>query len=222
MPCFCRMRWNCLADLVVHPGHDTVQKLDDRHFRAEPPPDRAELEADDAGADDQELLRHLRRGPARPSMTRCAFRRYRCRAAGPHRSRWRSRSPLVSERLASSVDGLHRNLAGRGDAADAVISVDLVLLEQELDALDVAVNTLAACTSSSPADRVRACDLMPIAAKPWPASSKSSDACSSAFEGMQPTLRHVPPKVGSSRRPPSSCRAVPPGSRRHNRRDRCR
>ena len=37
--------------------------------------------------------------------------------------------------------------------------------------------------------------LMPISAKPCPASSNSSEACSSAFDGMQPTLRQVPPKV---------------------------
>jgi len=30
----------------------------------------------------------------------------------------------------------------------------------------------------------------------WPASSNSSEACSSALEGMQPMLRQVPPKVG--------------------------
>ena len=36
---------------------------------------------------------------------------------------------------------------------------------------------------------------MPICAKLWPASSNSSEACSSAFDGMQPTLRQVPPKV---------------------------
>ena len=36
---------------------------------------------------------------------------------------------------------------------------------------------------------------MPSLAKPWPASSNISEACSSAFEGMQPMLRQVPPKV---------------------------
>ena len=36
---------------------------------------------------------------------------------------------------------------------------------------------------------------MPILPKQWPASSNSSEACSSAFDGMQPTLRQVPPKV---------------------------
>ena len=37
---------------------------------------------------------------------------------------------------------------------------------------------------------------MPILAKAWPASSNSSEACSIAFDGMQPMLRQVPPKVG--------------------------
>ena len=36
---------------------------------------------------------------------------------------------------------------------------------------------------------------MPILPKLWPASSNSSEACSSAFDGMQPTLRQVPPNV---------------------------
>ena len=36
---------------------------------------------------------------------------------------------------------------------------------------------------------------MPIFAKLWPASSNISEACSSAFDGMQPTLRQVPPRV---------------------------
>ena len=37
---------------------------------------------------------------------------------------------------------------------------------------------------------------MPRSAKWAPASSNSSEACSRAFEGMQPILRQVPPKVG--------------------------
>ena len=48
-----------LGDLAVHAGQDAVEELDHRHLGAEPPPDRAELEADDAGADDDELLRRL-------------------------------------------------------------------------------------------------------------------------------------------------------------------
>ncbi len=36
---------------------------------------------------------------------------------------------------------------------------------------------------------------IPILLNVWPASSKSSDACRSAFDGMQPMFRQVPPNV---------------------------
>ena len=49
---------------------------------------------------------------------------------------------LVSSVCVCAVGALHLDLAGRGDAAGAVKSIDLVLLEQELDALDVAVDAL--------------------------------------------------------------------------------
>ncbi len=39
--------------------------------------------------------------------------------------------------------------------------------------------------------------LMPKAGKSWPAFSNSSEVWRSAFDGMQPTLRQVPPKVAS-------------------------
>ena len=38
--------------------------------------------------------------------------------------------------------------------------------------------------------------LMPNVSKRWPARSNISEVWSSAFDGMQPTLRQVPPKVG--------------------------
>ena len=64
---------------------------------------------------------------------------------------------------------------------------------------------------------------MPILPNAWPASSNSSDACSSAFDGMQPTLRQVPPKVLSfSTTADLHAQAAPRGWRRHSRRGRCR
>ncbi len=48
-----------LADLGVDAGQDAVEKFDDGHIAAEAAPDRAEFEADDAGADDEEILRRL-------------------------------------------------------------------------------------------------------------------------------------------------------------------
>ena len=47
-----------LGDFAVHARQDAVEEFDDRHFGAEPPPDRAEFEADDAGADDEQLFGH--------------------------------------------------------------------------------------------------------------------------------------------------------------------
>ena len=43
---------------------------------------------------------------------------------------------------------------------------------------------------------VRSVRPMPWSAKWWPASSKFSDDCSSAFEGMQPMFVQVPPGAG--------------------------
>ena len=57
-PCFSSMRWNCLATSRVHARQDAVEEFDDGDLGAEPAPDRAELEPDDAGADDDELVRH--------------------------------------------------------------------------------------------------------------------------------------------------------------------
>ena len=60
MPCFSNRRCACLAHFAVHAGQDAVEEFDHRHLRAEPPPHRAELEPDHAGADHQQMLRHLR------------------------------------------------------------------------------------------------------------------------------------------------------------------
>ena len=49
---------------------------------------------------------------------------------------------LVSSVCGLAVVGLHLDLAGRDDAADAVNAFDLVLLEQKRHALDVAVDVL--------------------------------------------------------------------------------
>ena len=46
------------------------------------------------------------------------------------------------QRLRLAIGARHLDLAGRGDAAGAMKSVDLVFLEQKIDALDVAVDAL--------------------------------------------------------------------------------
>ena len=67
-----------LRQALVGDGQESVERFEDHDFRAETPPDAAELEADDAGADDGELLRHRARNRARPSCRRCSCRRTAC------------------------------------------------------------------------------------------------------------------------------------------------
>ena len=47
-----------LGDLLVGDRQEIRQRLEHDHLAAEPPPDAAQLEADHAGADDAEALRH--------------------------------------------------------------------------------------------------------------------------------------------------------------------
>ncbi len=80
--------------------------------------------------------------------------------------------------------------------AGAAEAVDLVLLEQEGDAVDVGVDALPSlCVIIAARSGFGLPTSMPSLRKVWPASSNISEACSSAFEGMQPTLRQVPPRV---------------------------
>ena len=48
-----------LGDLAVHAGHDAVEELDHRHLGAQPAPDAAQFQADDAAADHHQVLGHL-------------------------------------------------------------------------------------------------------------------------------------------------------------------
>ena len=45
--------------LIIHAGHDAVQVLDDRDLRAQPTPDTAQLQPDDARADHRQVLGDL-------------------------------------------------------------------------------------------------------------------------------------------------------------------
>ena len=47
------------GNLLVHRRQEVRQRFNDNHVAAQPPPDTAQLEADDAGADDAQALRYL-------------------------------------------------------------------------------------------------------------------------------------------------------------------
>ena len=125
-----------LGHLLVHARQDAIEEFDDFHFGAEPLPDRAELEPDDAAADDDELFRHggeLERALGRDDDPLVDFdaRQPRDIRAGRDADRFRVHRPR------RAVGRLHLDLAGRRDAATADEGIDLVLLEEESDAGNV-------------------------------------------------------------------------------------
>ena len=129
------------AHLVVHAGQHAVEKFDDGHFRPETSPNRAEFKPDHAGADHQQMLRHLgkreRAGRRHDALLVDvdAFETRHIGAGGDD-------DGFRFQCLRRAVGGSDLDLAGRGDAAGAEKRIDLVLLEQEVDALDVAVDAL--------------------------------------------------------------------------------
>ncbi len=128
-------------DLSVHAGQDAIEEFDDGDFGAETMPDRAQLEPDHAGADDQEFAGHLverqrsGRGDDALLVDLDALQPCDIGAGRDH-----DVPGLDESRL--SVGAGHLELARTKNLALAVNDVDLVLLHQELDALDVAVNAL--------------------------------------------------------------------------------
>src|SRR5262249_10556601 len=128
------------GDLAVDPRHNTVKVLDDHDIGTQPVPHRAELEPDYAGADAQQSFRHLLqrqrtgRGLDALFVDRDALELRDIGAGGDH-------DVPGFHGLRLAVGG-HLDLPGAENSADAGDDVDLVLLHQELDALDVAVDTL--------------------------------------------------------------------------------
>ena len=128
------------GDFAVHAGQDAVEEFDHHDLGTEPVPHRAELEPDHAGADDQQFLRHLferqRAGRRHDALLvdLDALQPRDVRAGGDH-------DVPGLDRLRLAVGG-HLDLAGAKNFAGAFQDVDLVLLHQEVDALDVAVDAL--------------------------------------------------------------------------------
>ena len=126
-------------DLAVEAGQNVIEKLDDGDLGAEAAPHRAELHADDAGTDHEQLLRHLGqieragRGHDAFLVDVDAGKPRHIRAGGDD-------DVFGLKRLGLAVGRLDLDLAGRGDAACTVKGLDLVLLEQKIDALDVALD----------------------------------------------------------------------------------
>ena len=127
-----------LGDLAVHAAQDLVEILDHRHLGAEPAPDRAHFQPDDAAADDNDVPGHLveRDGAGRGHDHLLVDIDLDARNAGDVRTGG-DHDVLGFQFLGLAVIAGHRNLAFAQHLAVADEAVDLVLLEQEGHALDI-------------------------------------------------------------------------------------
>ena len=116
------------------------------------------------------------------------------------------------------------DLARRGDAAGAEEGVDLVLLEQELDALDVAVDALVLERHHRRQIELRRRrPRCPSRRSGAPASSNSSRGVQQRLRGDAADVEAGAADASCASRPRrSSGRAAPRGWRRRSRRGRCR
>ena len=85
-----------LGDGLIGHRQKLLHRLEHRHLASQPPPDAAELEADDAGADHAEARAAPRRTRAHSRNRRCA-----CRRAAP-RSSGSASSPTPGSRASPS------------------------------------------------------------------------------------------------------------------------
>ena len=219
MPCFLKILLASLRTSPSMPGRIWSRNSTHGDLGAEPPPDRAELEADDAATDHDQVPGHLRPVPARrsriddPLLVDLDTRQRGHRRAGGDDDILRAHG---------AVADLDR--VGALEARVALQPLDLVLLEQEFDAAGQALHGFLALRRAWCRGRARRRSvLMPhLASVPSCASSNSSEAWSNALDGMQPTLRQVPPSVSRLSAQAVLSRAARRGSRRHSRRGRRR
>ncbi len=123
------------GELGVHAGEDPVEVFQHRHPGAEPAPYRAQLEANVAGADHHQVLGHLRirerfgAGADAVAIGLDPRQSGHRRAGGDH--------DVLGLELLVTVGAVYRDLAGGGDLAATQVAGDLVLLQQEGDAVGV-------------------------------------------------------------------------------------
>src|SRR5208283_2841188 len=126
---------------AVDTGQDVIEEFDDRHLGAQPPPYRTQLEPNDAGADDEEFLRYL--GEFERAGRRHDALFVDVDAVEPRDVRAGSDADILGLKgLRLAVGVCHPDLARRADAGFAVKRFDLILLEQVIDTLDIAVDVL--------------------------------------------------------------------------------
>ena len=128
-----------LGDLIVCARHDAVEIFDHGHIGAKTGPDRAELQPDNPGADNDQLFGNFleRDGPGIGHDA--LFVDLDIRQGGRLRPR-RDHDILRIQRLLLAVLAIDLDDALVLDAAKAFDVIDLVLLHQEFDALGQALH----------------------------------------------------------------------------------
>ena len=184
-----------LCDFAVHAGQDAIEKFHHRDLRAEAAPHRAKFQADHAGADDQKPARHLverQRAGRRHDALFVDLEALELRdiGAGGDHDVFRLNS------LGLAVGDRHFDLADAENFSGAADDVDLVLLHQELDALDVAVDALLLEIHHRRQIEFGGRDADAHFCERMSGFLEHFGGVQQAFDGMQPTLRQVPPSVG--------------------------
>ena len=188
-----------LGDLLVDRAEEGRQRFEHRHLGAEAAPHRAHLEADHARADHAQRLRHRRRCAARRRWRGCVS----SSNAAPGKARgfepvatMTCLPPSVS-RLGAGDRDLVAALARLRERAAAVEERDLVLLEQVEDAVVVLLHDRVLARQHLRHVELRSVDARCRGRRSGGRRARSARVdCSSAFDGMQPTLVQVPPGAG--------------------------
>ena len=177
------------------PGNQRVHQLDHRDLRAEGVVHRRHLQPDDAAADDQQALRDLgqleRAGGIDDALVVV-------RKAGDARdARAGGDDAMVEARPSSRPRASRTSMhVRRGELRRSLHHLHLALLREPGETLGELAHDAVLPRAQLVELDLRACRTRCRRARPRPPRDSTLATCSSAFDGMQPTLRHTPPSVG--------------------------
>ncbi len=112
-------------------GQDAVEELDDRDLRAQAAPDGAELQADDAGADDEHARSEPSASESAPVDDTICFSSMSMPGSLATSEPVAMTIACASRSAFSPLMKVTPTLPGPSDAAGAVDVIDLVLLQEE-------------------------------------------------------------------------------------------
>ncbi|MNV23794.1 hypothetical protein D3C71_1148300 [compost metagenome] len=130
-----------LGDFAVHAAENIVEVFNNGDLRAEARPDRTELEADHAAADNDQLFRNLGKGDRAGGGNDDVFIDIDLNARNAGNIRTRGDDDVLGfDFLCLTLVIGDGDLAGGNHLAGALEGIDLVLLEQEGNAIDIGLH----------------------------------------------------------------------------------